>query len=200
MYLQECVHFNIFKWLLVIKHLHVCSDSRQRNCLCFGPASGMSADTLCFSCDPVIQLQTPTVVYSEMSSVFTFTPACFQRYSTWCTYSIVLPYCSGEQWEVTGRVTGEVIVSREKMNADWPRRDFLPEACAIEAPAKPSFFKQNKNLFNSCKSSHADKRWRGKRDKLRNMQNRAQSQKGNLKMGLLWNVLNQYMKYKPLKC
>lgn len=37
----------------------------------------MPADTSCFSCDPVIPVQTPSVVYSEMSSVFTFTSCLF---------------------------------------------------------------------------------------------------------------------------
>lgn len=41
-------------------------------------------------------------------------PVCFQHYSTCHTYCIVLPYCSIQQREVIGRVTCEVVVSREK--------------------------------------------------------------------------------------
>lgn len=176
--------------------------SLQWNCPCFGAVSVMPADTSCFSCDPVIPVQTPSVVYNEMSSVFTFTSCLFfQHYSTCCTYCIVLPYCSIQQWEVIGRVTCEVIVSREKINADWSRHDLLPEARATEAPAKPSFFKQERSLFNSCISSQAGRQWRGKRDKREQMQNREDFLNGNLRMGLLLKVLNQLnIKYKRMQC
>lgn len=112
-------------------------------------------------------------------------PVCFQHYSTCCTYCIVLPYCSIQQREVIGRVTREVIVSREKINADWSRHDWLPEARATEAPAKASFFKQERSLFNSCRSSQAGRQWRGKRDKRKLMQNSEDFLNGNLRMGLL---------------
>lgn len=155
---------------------------------CFRAVSVMSADTSCFSCDPVIPVQTPSVVYSEMSSVFTFTPSlpvCFQHYSTCCTYCIVLPYCSIQPREVIGRVTCEVIVSREKINADWSRHDLLSEARATEAPAKASFFKWERGLFNSCVSSQPGRQWRGKRDKRKQMQNREDLLNENLRMGLI---------------
>lgn len=113
-------------------------------------------------------------------------PVCFQHYSTTCcTYCIVLPYCSIQQWEVIGRVTCEVIVSREKINADWSRHDLLPEARATEPPAKASFFKQERSPFNSCISRQAGRQWRGKRDKRKQMQNREDFLNGNLRMGLL---------------
>lgn len=104
------------------------------------------------------------------------------------------------QREVIGRVTSEVIVSREKINSDWSHHDFLLEARATEAPAKSSFFKQKRSLFNSCISSQAGRQWREERDKRKRMQNSEDFLNGNLRMGLLLKVLNQLnVKYKPMQ-
>lgn len=123
----------------------------------------------------LIQVVFPVILSSQCKHLQLFTvkcplcspslPVCFQHYSTCCTYCIVLPYCSIQQREVTGRVTCEVIVSREKINADWSRHDLLPEAGATEAPAKQSFFKWERSLFNSCIGSQAGRQCRGERDK-----------------------------------
>lgn len=42
--------------------------------MCLGAVSVMAADTSCFCCDPV---DAPSLVYSQMSSVFTFTSCLF---------------------------------------------------------------------------------------------------------------------------
>lgn len=86
----------------------------------------------------LIQVVFPVILSSQCKHLQLFTvkcppcspspPVCFHHYSTWCTYCIVLPRCSGRQPEVTGRVTPEVIVSREKINADWSRHDSLSES------------------------------------------------------------------------
>lgn len=120
----------------------------------------------------LIQVVFPVILSSRCKHLQLFTvkcplcspslPVCFQHYATCCTYCMVSPYCSIQQWEVIGRVTCEVIVSREKINADWSRHDSLPEARATEAPAKASFFKRERGLFNSCISSQAGRQWRGK--------------------------------------
>lgn len=148
----------------------------------------------------LIQVVFPVILSSRCKHLQLFTvkcplcspslPVCFQHYSTCCTYCIVLSYCSIQQREVIGRVTCEVIVSREKINADWACHDLLPEARATEAPAKPSFFKQEGSLFNSCISSQASRQWTGERDK----------KKANTKRGLSkWKPQNGTSFKKGLK-
>lgn len=100
-------------------------------------------------------------------------PVCFQHYPLRAVHTVWFHRAAAFSWrEVIGRVTQEVIVSREKINADWSRRDSLSGARATEAPAKASFFKWERGLFNSCISSQAGRQWRGKRDKRKQMQNR----------------------------
>lgn len=83
-------------------HLYL-TASLQRNCPCFGAVSVMPADTSCFSCDPVILVQTPSVVYSEMSSVFTFTSCLFSAlvYVLYILYSFTILQHSavGGHWQ-----------------------------------------------------------------------------------------------------
>lgn len=121
----------------------------------------MSADTSCFPCDPVILAQTPSLVYGGMSSVFTFTSCLFSTlvYVLYILYSFTFP--GFNPGEVIGRVTFEVIVRREKIKADWSRHDQLSQAHAIQAPAKASFFKWERGLFNSCISSPPGRQWKG---------------------------------------
>lgn len=124
----------------------------------------MPADTSCFSCDPVIPVQTPSVVYSEMSSVFTFTSCLFSAllYVLYILYSftILQHSAAGGHWQ---GLLCEVIVSREKINADWSRHDSLPEARATEAPAKASFFKRERGPIQQLHKQPGRQTVEGKR-------------------------------------
>lgn len=146
----------------------------------------MAADTSCFSCDPVIPPQTPSVVYSEMPSVFTFTSCPFLTllYVLYILYSFTMRQHSAEEGHWQGYLPRSLLAVRK-----WTLIGLVtirsPRARATEAPAKASFFKWERGLFNSCISSQAGRQWRGKRDKRKQMQNREDFLNGNLRIGLL---------------
>lgn len=68
----------------------------------------MAADTSCFSCDPVIPAQTPSLVYSEMPSVFTFTSCLFLTllYVLYILYSFTMRQHSAEEGHWQGYLQG----------------------------------------------------------------------------------------------
>lgn len=87
--LSRSVYYKLLFIAILSEFLTV---SLQLNCPCLGAVSVMPADTSCFPCDPVNRLQTPSVVYSEMSSVFTFTSCLFPAllYVLYILYSFTI--------------------------------------------------------------------------------------------------------------
>lgn len=161
----------------------------------------MAADTSCFSCDPVIPVQTPSVVYSEMSSVFTFTSCLFSA----LLYVLYIPYSftSLRRSAAGGHRQGYFVRSRLAV-----RKLMLIGLVTIcspkpvpqrHLPSRASL--QEWSLFNSCISSQAGGQWRRKGHKGKQMQNREDLLNENLRVGPLIKVLNQLnIKYKPMQC
>lgn len=85
------------------------------NCPCLGAVSVMPADTRCFSCDPVIPVLTPSVVYSEMSSVFTFTSCLFSAllYVMYILYRVTMPQRSAARGHWQGSPVRSLLAVRK---------------------------------------------------------------------------------------
>lgn len=82
---------------------------------CLGAVSVMPADTRCFSCDPVIPVLTPSVVYSEMSSVFTFTSCLFSAllYVMYILYRVTMPQRSAARGHWQGSPVRSLLAVRK---------------------------------------------------------------------------------------
>lgn len=181
--------------------------SLQCGCLCFGAVSVMTADTSCFSCDPVIVRQTPSVVYSEMSSVFTFTSCLFPTllYVLYILYSFTILQHSAMRGHWQGHFRGQLLVriwalighvtihfpkpvpSRHLSSRHLPRRASSKKNGVYSTAAEVA----RQQTVGRTKEGKCKKK-KKKREEFLNR---------NLRMGILLKVLNRLnIKYKPMQC